>query len=194
MGGAFPKGFHRGCSLRDAVAGACRLSNGSTRCMSNTLAYGIADRVSDRIGYRRRDTASYRIGNAVCFGIRVIPPLRSAQIGHIHHRNGQAEIHTGIALKLLIPSCHLTGCLTEPTFQMLGLNGAGYDLKHVFAVGHTGNIFLGGVLGIGIDVLTTHTLITNVDTAGFCFGNASNNGQSVHCIHFLVKPLQLVVG
>ena len=173
---AFSEGLHRSASLRNAVTGTCRFPNGRARGMPNALSNRISDRVTNRIGDGGRDAASYRIGNTVRFGIGMIPSFRCAQVCHIHHRNGQAEIHTGVTLKLLIPPCHLTGCLTEPAFQMLRLNGTGYDLKHVFTVGHTGNIFFGGVLRIGIDVLTAHALIAHVDTAGFCFGNAADNG------------------
>ena len=76
---------------------------------------------------------------------------------------------------------------------MLRFDGGGDDLNDVFLIGHAGDIFFGGVLRIGVDVLPAHTFVADVDATGFCFGNTAYHRHAVHGIHFFVQPFQFVV-
>ena len=165
-----------------------------TCCMTDALSDSITNGLSNGIGYGRRNTASYRIGDTVCLGVGMVPPFRRTEVRHIHHWDRQAEVHARTSLQLLVPPSHLTGGLSKPSLEMLGFYGTRYDLKNIFSVGHTGDIFLSRVLGIGIDVLTAHALVTHINTTGFRFGNSSNNGEPVHRVHLFVEPFELIIG
>ena len=188
MGKCFAGGLHSGRTLGNTMTCANGLSGGSTVGLTDTFSNRIADGLTDGVRYRRRNTASDSIGYRIRLGIGMVPSFGSTEVGHIHHRDGQAEIHACTSLQLLVPTCHLTSCLTEPSFQVLCLYRTRDNLKNILSVRHTGDVFFRGVLRISINVLTAHALITNINTTGLSLRNAANNCHTIHRIHLFVKP------